>query len=297
MQENYNEALKFLVNQMLSRRQGTEEQQIRSNNESVYMYERILIELFDESLDNLRDNFNGCQLEECLNESKDLIVYRIRSIIAVHKVRNILAKQCFIGLTGPQNSGKSSLIKSIWNLDVIVGEFKHTTKATAFQITENVMVVDYPGITSLEHYKTAFKRSGSMNNVLVAVIKYPGGAPDQQIIDSVEEIYTTVQKSRGMKVLLCFNRCSSSYDAWMEENLTIEDIKTRYVTDLTAHVGAGNEGGVSFVADDIRFTDWKVTADQLNFGILGSENIKQELKTALQQLQLVSNREANEAFP
>ena len=163
------------------------------------------------------------------------------------------------------------------------------------------MVIDYPGSTSLDDYRKAFSRSGSMNNILVAVIQYQG-APDQITCNSLQEIYTTVQKSKGMKVILCFNQCGKSYDELIEENVTINDMKNRYVEQLNRYLNvangpSGSENDLKFCKEDICFTDWKATTEQRKFGILGIKEIKTRIRKTLKELNLINNDELKAAIP
>ncbi len=52
------------------------------------------------------ENFQGCELEKCTRESKLTAINRIKCIEIVHDIRAILAKQCYVGIVGPQDAGK-----------------------------------------------------------------------------------------------------------------------------------------------------------------------------------------------
>ena len=133
---NYLAILDYLIEQLKSRTERSVVESLESllTSEKVYKKEKALLMMFSDDCEDLHDNFKGCQLEECIPESKDLLVQRILSVKQVHKIRDILANQCFIGIVGPQNAGKSSLIKYIWSCDVVVGQLKHTTETAAFQV-------------------------------------------------------------------------------------------------------------------------------------------------------------------
>ena len=52
------------------------------------------------------DNFKGTILEKCTVSSQKGLLQRIKCTAIIHDIRDILAKQCFIGIVGIQDSGK-----------------------------------------------------------------------------------------------------------------------------------------------------------------------------------------------
>jgi uncharacterized protein YcfJ len=70
---------------------------------SVYSLERALLLMFDEDIGVA--NFVGCDLQFCTEESKLSVVKRVDCIRAIHNIRSILAKQCYIGVVGLQDAG------------------------------------------------------------------------------------------------------------------------------------------------------------------------------------------------
>ena len=81
------------------------------------------------------ENFQGSGIEKSTEESKESILRRIACIEAVHRIRCILVKECFIGtpttpmawsnkfvktfvsgLVGLQDSGKTTLLNKVWGL-------------------------------------------------------------------------------------------------------------------------------------------------------------------------------------
>ena len=63
--------------------------------------------------------FQNSSLAACTEQSKFIVIQRIKAIQKIHKIRQIFAQQCFIGIVGLQDAGKTTLLKK-------VSEIKHT---------------------------------------------------------------------------------------------------------------------------------------------------------------------------
>ena len=74
------------------------------DDDSIYSNEKALLLMFDK--EKGIENFNGSGIEKSTENSKFELLKRIDCIEIVHKIRNILATQCFIGLVGLQDSGR-----------------------------------------------------------------------------------------------------------------------------------------------------------------------------------------------
>jgi len=59
--------------------------------------------------DEALDNFKEAILEKCRESSQKELLRKIKCTAIVHDIRDILAKQCFIGIVGIQDSGKLCL--------------------------------------------------------------------------------------------------------------------------------------------------------------------------------------------
>ena len=57
--------------------------------------------------------FENCSIFDCTATSKETVMKRIRAIQKIHKIRTIFAQQCFIGIVGIQDSGKTTLLKKV----------------------------------------------------------------------------------------------------------------------------------------------------------------------------------------
>ena len=281
---------------------------------SIYQKEKAALSMFNESFENPRDIFNGCSLEMCSDESKDLILERVDWITKVHKIRDALCKQCYIAVVGPQNAGKSKLLKSSWNCNNLKeGNFVHTLAATAVKLSQNVFAVDYPASNSLEDYCKALSISGSMNNITVIVVGAPEGSLERDICSTLQQIYQVIHSSdRNPKTVLCFNRCAAKVLSWKAEGMTLDSIKQLYVQQLNEFQHSQNRsngdetsqeiqtnivGSHQFTKEDIHLTDWVLTPDAVEFGIEGVEEIQSEVKRCLQELEIVDDEEICQLFP
>ena len=59
--------------------------------------------------------------------------------------RSILAKQCYVGLVGLQDAGKTTLMHKLWGIGGRTGHFMHTDVPAIYEIHRRVLVVDFPG--------------------------------------------------------------------------------------------------------------------------------------------------------
>ena len=88
---------------------------------SVFSNEKALMLLYNPEKDTQNENaslaeysiFQNCTLAGCTDSSKAIVVQRIKAIHKIHKIREIFARQCFIGIVGIQDSGKTTLLKKV----------------------------------------------------------------------------------------------------------------------------------------------------------------------------------------
>ena len=285
----------------------------RLASSSLYQKEKAVMSMFNECFKNRHDIFNGCSLEICSDESKDLILKRVGWINQVHKIRDALCKQCYIAVVGPQNAGKSKFLNRTWNCNLLEGDFVHTLATTAVKLSQNVFAVDYPASNSLEDYCKALSISGSMNNITVIVMEIPRGSLERDVCGTLRQIYRVVRSSaRNPKTVLCFNRCADRVSSWTGQGMTLDSIKQLYVQQLNdfqnCRIGSSGHqsdhqkqtnlmGSHQFTKEDIHLTDWALTPDAEEFGIEGLEKIQSEVKRCLQELEIVDDEEIRQLFP
>ena len=135
---------------------------------NVYNYEKIISPLSEEEHEQVVKISVGSE-PIC-----KLILERVLMITKVHELRETIATQCFIGIVGPQNSGKTTFINKMWRLHLPTGNSVHTEKITIQKRTDTVQVVDYPGNNSLDSHSKLFSIFGAMNNLVVINIATSG---------------------------------------------------------------------------------------------------------------------------
>ena len=97
------------------------------------------------------DFFEEFNISRSTRKSKEKVMKRIKAIRIIYRIPEIFAQQCFIGVVGLQDAGKTTLIKKIWNVGGQSGYFSHTVRPELYQITQKLIVVDFPGSNSLHH--------------------------------------------------------------------------------------------------------------------------------------------------
>ena len=91
---------------------------------SIFSNEKALVLLSDKEhvaeLENEASSdfsmFHGSSLSGCTDISKLTVTKRIKAIQKIHKIRQIFAQQCFIGIVGIQDAGKTTLLKKVYVL-------------------------------------------------------------------------------------------------------------------------------------------------------------------------------------
>ena len=91
---------------------------------SIFSNEKALVLLSDKKhvaeLENEASSdfsmFHGSALSGCTDISKLTVTKRIKAIQKIHKIRQIFAQQCFIGIVGIQDAGKTTLLKKVYLL-------------------------------------------------------------------------------------------------------------------------------------------------------------------------------------
>ena len=177
---NYATIVTFLAENLKSTSFSTEEEearQIEANNlmddPDVYNCEQAII-LLSGGTTPEAFNLRGPVFEKCQEKSLQLVKKRILMITEVHKIRDMTAKATFIGIVGPENSGKTTFINKMWNFNLPCGIKTHTKKPSLEKITSTVHIIDYPGSNSLDTlYKTS-SMCGPMNNITIIIIATAG---------------------------------------------------------------------------------------------------------------------------
>ena len=249
--------------------------------------ERLETEIFEKSI-----------LSNATDKSKKEVIKRIKAIQSIHRIREIFSQQCFIGVVGLQDAGKTTLIKKIWNVGDKSGYFAHTKRPELYQITQKLLVVDFPGSNSLHYYSKTFSICGAMNNMIIAVIPFSGDVSEIHS-QEIARVYEVMKGSKNTKIVLCINKCGL-YLNKLRGDLGSEEKPEGYLTqvfikELNDHFQR-NKKSVRLDSTDIFFTDWELESNQesVDFGIIGVEEIKKMIKVYLVDNGIYKSSETDE---
>ena len=86
----------------------------------------------------------GKKIGTATKESQQEAVRRCQMTCDLFRVRQLLMKTCFVGLIGPQDAGKTTLIKTLWGMEEVkdIGFQKHTKTPVLYKArgTERMVV-------------------------------------------------------------------------------------------------------------------------------------------------------------
>ncbi len=162
--------------------------------------EEVLELLYDTTAE--RKNFKDTEIEKYSKATKSRLVKRVEVILTVRKIRQVLMHQCFIGIAGTQNAGKTTLINKLLNKNFEAGLAAPTTKVITIPIDDLVTFVDTPGTTSMENHSRIFANIGAMYNLIVLVVPFEGA-----VSTIVVEAIKLLRGTSSTKVIICNNRC------------------------------------------------------------------------------------------
>lgn len=174
--------------------------------------------------------FQNSSLAACTEQSKFIVIQRIKAIQKIHKIRQIFAQQCFIGIVGLQDAGKTTLLKKvseikhtylfcilfkcscfytmtirsgiylqIWGVGGKTGLFSHTDVPMMYEISRSLYVVDFPGSNSLDYHAKTFSICGAMNNMIILILPFTGDV-SQIISEEVAQVFSVMKGSDATQV-------------------------------------------------------------------------------------------------
>lgn len=259
------------------------------DDDSIYSNEKAVDLMFNR--ERGIDNFRGSGLESSTEESKAAVLRRVECIQTVHAIRCTLATQCFIGLVGVQDSGKTSLLNLVWGLQGSTGLFAHTDVPAMHRITSKVSVIDFPGSNSLDYHAKTFSICGAMNNLILVILPFTGDVSDL-VSQELAKVFEVMAGSSSSRVVLCINKCGLYLDKLKQElagqQSPVGFMKDRYVTKLNEHFSSR---GIRVDRRHLLFTDWEVDEAGRAFGIEGVEEVRQLIKDYLVELGVISKGE------
>ena len=292
--QNYIQVLKWLKTELFSvwservKIENPEKLQQVSDlcdDDTVYSNEKALLLMFNKDIGVF--NFEGSKLEQCTVESKNRLIQRIECVEIIHRIRDILASQCFIGIVGLQDSGKTTLLNKIWGFKGSTGLFAHTDVPVMHQITKKVSIIDFPGSNSLDYHAKTFSICGAMNNMIIVLVPFTGDV-SEIVSRELAKVYEAMVGTESSRIIICVNKTGLHLEKLknelkMEAN-PIDFMKQRYITKLNEHF---TDTHVKVKTEHIFFTDWEIGDDGRSFGIEGIDEIKEVIKQHLIELNVV----------
>ena len=247
--------------------------------------------------DDLLKSFKNCSIEKCTKYSQDEVRKRVKTIRSIHKIREIFSQQCFIGIVSLQDAGKTTLVKKIWGVGTKTGYFSHTDGPKLYQVTQKLLVIDFPGSNSLDYHSETFSICGEMNNMAIVIIPSSGDISETHS-QEIAKVYGVMKSSDSAKVVLCVNKGCLYLKQLKEELATkenpVEYLKQHFVDKLNLCYER-SEIRVGIAKGDILFTYWELNGQPgaIDFGIVGAEKIKAVIKEYLINYEIYRSREVD----
>lgn len=311
--ENYEQVLNWITQELYKKLEKTEQltaaikddllQEVSDLREDgkTFNQEKALLLMYNSEIGV--QNFVGSDLENCNEESKISVIKRIECIKTIHNIRNILAKQCYIGVVGIQDAGKTTLLRKLWGIGGATGQFQHTDVPSIYELHRRMLVIDFPGSNSLDYHAKTFSICGAMNNFIIIVIPYTGDI-NTLISKEISKVFSVMAGSESTHILLCINKCGYELPKAIREELPlvvsedeepIDYLRSRFAAKLNDYY---ESTGASFTVpkENILFTDWLAAEDEgvKSCGIVGVDAVKGEIKKYLEKHSILEPCELQE---
>ena len=207
-ESNYKNALKWILQELFRSKENTLDGATKTkvndliDKDDTYSQEKATLLL---ATDDLLKSFKNCSIEKCTTYSQDEVRKRVKTIRSIHKIREIFSQQCFIGIVSLQDAGKTTLVKKIWGVGGKAGYFSHTDGPKLYQVTQKLLVTDFPGSNSLDYHSETFSICGEMNNMAIVIIPSSGDISETHS-QEIAKVYGVMKSSDSAKVVLCVNK-------------------------------------------------------------------------------------------
>ncbi|XP_078619528.1 uncharacterized protein LOC144886674 [Branchiostoma floridae x Branchiostoma japonicum] len=273
-EQNYQAILRMLVKELP---EVPSEQEDSDNADDVYNLERTLYKKY-KALDFLNKDVDGImetkpfKASKMLKDAKEVsqkeALRRCQMACDLFEIRQQLQKSCFVGLFGPQNAGKSTLIQKVWGLAVPERGYRaHTTVPSLYKArgTKKMVIMDFPGTTAIDEQVANLANScGGLSSVLILVMPFQGDTSTDHIKQLAQA--RTLADAYNCCVLLCISQCGRFKDI-LKDGKTVAAYREDYIQNLNIEPA------------DILFTELVESIDDLESrGIVGPDGVRSWLK-------------------
>ncbi|GAQ78078.1 hypothetical protein KFL_000070460 [Klebsormidium nitens] len=215
----------------------------------------------------------GVATTNLTSASIETLVQHARLLDLVDQLEVLVWNTCFVGVIGPQNAGKSTLIKAMADAlgrkDVGVADIgikAHTKRVGAYQLKDTLWILDCPGSDSIsDELAVAWQNFRSLPSFFVLVLHYGNG-----ITRSVADLYQQVRaRFPDTKIVTLVNQVDRYWDELEEDG--VDESLGHLVEVLETAVGE---------KVDVRFSvlsDKKYDRAMMNSGVLGSDGACQRI--------------------
>jgi len=175
-------------------------------------------------------------------ESMRSIAVRMQASVTLLSIREGLARQYFLGIVGPQNSGKSTLTSLLLRgaAHIETGDDVHTEHAFLYPATPRFKIVDFAGMTATsDEVANVANRCGFMASAFVYVTHFLGdpGRVDMNLLRRLLPF--------DCRILFCLNQCSRREDS-LQSAGQVEMYKRRWETFIQAQLEQLEEEGMCY---------------------------------------------------
>ncbi|XP_019617193.1 PREDICTED: uncharacterized protein LOC109464622 [Branchiostoma belcheri] len=274
-EQNYKAILRMLIEE-LSEKPSKQKGDADADDGTVYSLERALYTKYkgrgflNKTVDEVMDQepFKGSpKLKKATKKSQKEALRRCQMACDLFEIRRHVQKSCFVGLFGPQNAGKSTLIEKTWGVKVKERGFQiHTWSPDLYKAegTDRMVIIDFPGTTTIdEQVANLANNCGGLSSILVLVMPFQG--------DTSTDHVTQLEKANKLaedfdcSTLLCISHCGRFKDI-LKDKKTVD----AYRKDYTKHL--------KIDPANILFTELVETDDMESRGVVGPEGVRNWIK-------------------
>ncbi|CAH1229839.1 Hypp253 [Branchiostoma lanceolatum] len=274
-EQNYKAILRMLIKE-LPEPPRKQEGNINADDGTVYSLERALYTKYEgcgflnKPIDEVMalDPFEDSpKLMDATEKSQREVLRRCQMACDLFAIRQILRKSCFVGLFGPQNAGKSTLIEKTWGVKVKERGFHiHTWSPDLYNVkgTDRMVIIDFPGTTTIDDQVANLANNcGGLSSILVLVMPFQGDSSTDHIaqLDKANKLAEDFDCS----ILLCISHCGRFKDILKDKEI-VDELRANYTKHLKIDPA------------NILFTELVETDVMEGRGVVGPEGVRTWLK-------------------